>query len=111
MSEEQNVSKLLGNTIGHCWRTEVATQEQAAKLRGLWSKLNDKASDLWDSWFEEEGSAYTPGERLFFVLSPKEDGDRGCQGPQRYAHEQQPEGRADGSSVRAFGDQDEREAI
>jgi hypothetical protein len=76
MSEDHNVSRHHGNSIGHCWRTELATQEHAANLRGLWSKMTDKASNAWDSWFARPRSEHTPGERLFFIISPKEDGDR-----------------------------------
>lgn len=70
MSDGQNVSKQLGNSLGHRWRTELATHEQATNLCILWETLTDQASNAWDSWFANRRSGYTPGERLFFMISP-----------------------------------------
>jgi hypothetical protein len=68
MKECENVSKRLGNSLGHRWRTEIATLDQASKLRDLWSNLTNEGS--WDLWFAKRDD-FTPGERLFFVLSPE----------------------------------------
>src|SRR5437660_4211599 len=72
MSDYPNVSKRTGNAVGHRWRTERATPDHAEKLIALWSILTD--ASRWDSFFAQGNG--TPGERLFFMLSPDHCG--GC---------------------------------
>jgi hypothetical protein len=38
-------------------------------------RLFDSCGSDWDRWFDN-GDAYTPGERLFFVMYPSQHGDR-----------------------------------
>ena len=67
--QHQSESEKTGLTAGQTWATKHA---DAAQLQRL-----SKAKDPMNDWcFGMGSSAYSSGERLFFLIEPQRDGDR-----------------------------------
>jgi hypothetical protein len=62
-----------GHEAGKQWATEAAEFDELNRLSELRAQLS--IHDL-PRFFEDGNSAYSAGERLFFVIRPEEDGER-----------------------------------
>lgn len=62
-----------GHFQGASWATAKGNKLRAARVKKLDASL---PADMGIRQWFESASAFTPAERLFFVIEPKQDGDR-----------------------------------
>jgi hypothetical protein len=66
-----------GYTAGQAWAERHAEAAELERLDSFVTCIEQDSSD-WDGFLDASGSAYGPGERLYFALQPDDDGNRGA---------------------------------